>query len=285
MLLLLIVGVFLANRYRSELFGLDVEVRIACVVALIVLGWIFARDLGRALGPILLRRLDPGTAGTVSFLIRLLTLGFATLVALRLAGLRLETLAVGGAIGAVVLGLAAQQTLGNVLAGTVLLSARPFRVGDLIRLQTGAVGGVVEGTVESLGLLYTTLSHGADTIMVPNSVVQSAAIIPLREPSAVELRAELRPDVLPSELQTLLDKELTTPTRGEPHIDLEELDAERVVVRIAATPRDEDDGTQLADEVLALVGRATHDEEAAPRDGSRRADHSDRAEDSARMED
>ena len=49
--------------------------------------------------------------------------------ALRLAGLKPETLAVGGAITAVILGLAAQQTVGNLIAGTVLLSARPFRVG------------------------------------------------------------------------------------------------------------------------------------------------------------
>lgn len=79
------------------------------------------------------------------------------------------------------------------------------------------------------------------------------------EPSAVELRAELRPDVLPSEVQALLEEELTVPTRGEPHIDLEELDSDRVVLRIAATPCEDDDGAQLADEVLALVGRATHD--------------------------
>jgi small conductance mechanosensitive channel len=255
----LMVAVFLAFRYRSELFGLDTEVRLACVVALIVLGWAFARDLGRALGPLLLRRVDPGTAGTVSFLIRLTTLGLTVLLALRLGGLRLSTLAVGGAITAVVVGLAAQQTFGNLFAGTVLLSARPFRVGDVIRLQSGSVGGEVEGTVSSLGLLYTTLARGADTILVPNSVVLAAAIIPLREPSAVELRAELPPGVLPSEVQALLDEEVETPTRAEPHIDLEEVDSDRVVVRIAATPRSPEDGAQLADEVLAAVGKAAQD--------------------------
>lgn len=259
LLLPLIVAVFLAFRYRSELFGLDVEIRVACVVALIVLGWAFARDFGRAIGPLLLRRLDPGTAGTVTFLIRLFTLGLVVLVALRLGGLRLSTLAVGGAITAVILGLAAQQTFGNVFAGTVLLSARPFRVGDLIRLQTGQVGGEVEGTVRSLGLLHTTLARGADSILVPNRVVLSAAIIPLREPSAVELRAELPPGVLPSEVQALLDEHVETPTRAEPHIDLEEVDSDRVVVRIEATPASEEDGSKLADEVLAAVGHATQD--------------------------
>ena len=56
-----------------------------------------------------------------------------------------------------IVGLAAQQTLGNGFAGMVLLSARPFRVGERVRLQAGAVGGTVEGIVSSLGLLYTTL--------------------------------------------------------------------------------------------------------------------------------
>lgn len=39
---------------------------------------------------------------------------------------------------AVVVGLAAQQTLGDLIAGMVLIAARPFRVGDRVRLQAGA---------------------------------------------------------------------------------------------------------------------------------------------------
>ncbi|HMG25835.1 MAG TPA: mechanosensitive ion channel family protein [Acidimicrobiia bacterium] len=62
---------------------------------------------------------------------------------------------------AIVVGLAAQQTFGNLFAGVVLLSARPFRVGDRIRLQAGALGGVVEGIVIDSGLLYTSLGRGA----------------------------------------------------------------------------------------------------------------------------
>ena len=129
------------------------------MIALVALGWAFARDVGRAAGPTFFRRMDPATAGTVGFLIRLLTIGITLLVALqRSPGVRPQTLAVGGAFTAVVFGLAAQQTLGNLIAGMVLLSARPFRVGERVRLQAGAVGGSVEGIVSSLGLLYTTLS-------------------------------------------------------------------------------------------------------------------------------
>jgi small conductance mechanosensitive channel len=253
LLLPLIIAVVLAYSHRSELFGLDVPVRIACVVALVILGWSFAMNLGNAVGPTLLRRLDPGTAGTVGFLIRLMTLVLSVVVALRLAGLRPETLAVGGAITAVILGLAAQQTIGNLISGTVLLSARPFRVGDRVRMHAGGVAGQVEGTVASLGLLYTTLANGEDRILVPNNVVLSGAVVPLREPSGVDLRARLHSEVKPSQVEHCIEHGVTVPTRTDPQIDLEEFVNGEIIVRVRATPVRSEDGSSLADEVLAAL--------------------------------
>src|SRR3954470_21988233 len=253
----LLVIVFLAYRYRMDLFGVDAPVRFACAVALIALGWWFARDVGRAASPALFRRLEPATAGTVSFLIRLMLLGMAVLVALRIAGLEPRALAVGGAFTAVVLGLAAQNTLGNVLAGILLLSARPFKVGDRVRFQAGGLAGQVEGVVMSLGLLYVTLARGEDTIMVPNNVAMSSAVVPLREPASVDLRARLKPDVKPSELQRFLEEKVTVPTRSHPHIAVEEVDDEEVIMRVSATPELDRDGPKLADEILAAVSEVT----------------------------
>jgi small conductance mechanosensitive channel len=258
LLLPLIAAVVLAYVYRDRLFGLDLPIRIACVVALVILGWAFAMNLGRAIGPVLLKRLEPGTAGTVGFLIRLATLVITVLVALRLAGLKPETLAVGGAITAVILGLAAQQTVGNLIAGTVLLSARPFRVGDRIRVHAGGVGGTVEGTVASLGLLYTTLANGADRIMVPNNVVLTAAVVPLREPVGVELRAKLESDIRPSDVDRLLRESVTVETRADPEIELEEIDAGQLIFRVRAIPADSADGPELADEVVAALERVSN---------------------------
>jgi small conductance mechanosensitive channel len=254
LLLPLIGAVVLAYSYRRELFGLDVPVRIACVLALVILGWSFAMNLGRAVGPTLLRRLDPGTAGTVGFLIRLMTLMLSIIIALRLAGLKPETLAVGGAITAVILGLAAQQTIGNLIAGTVLLSARPFRVGDRVRMHAGGVGGQVEGTVASLGLLYTTLANGEDRILVPNNVVLAGAVVPLREPSGVDLLARLDAEVKPSQVEQRIEEGVTVPTRTDPRIDLEEFVNGEIIVRVRATPVRSEDGAVLADEVLAALG-------------------------------
>jgi small-conductance mechanosensitive channel len=244
---------------RKQLFGVDTPVRVAAAVVLLALGWALARAIGRSAAPALYRRTDPATAGTVGFLTRLGFMVIATLLALRVAGLTPQTLAVGGAITAVVVGLAAQQTLGNLIAGMVLIAARPFRPGERVRLQAGGLAGQVEGVVGSLGLLYTTFTQGEDSIMVPNNVVLSAAVVPLREPAAVDLRARLRPDVKPSQVQTLLEEAISTPVRGEPHIALEEIDRDEVVVRVAATPLVDADGPRLADEVMDALAALTRD--------------------------
>jgi small conductance mechanosensitive channel len=249
----LIAVVLLIYNYRLELFGIDVPIRIATVVALLALGFTVARDIGRAAEPALFKRLEAGTAGTVSFVIRLVMMGVALILAANIAGLQPGALAVGGALTVVIFGLAAQQTLANVMAGTVLLSARPFRVGDRVRFQGGGLAGQVEGVVASLGLLYTTLASGEDAIMVPNSVVLSLAVMPLREPAKVDLRARLHASVRPSELQRLLDDRVRTPTRSHPHIALEEVDGDEVVMRLTATPMRASEGPDLADEILAVL--------------------------------
>jgi small-conductance mechanosensitive channel len=254
-LLPLLIGVVVVYDYRRTLFphSWDTAVRAVTAVALVSLGWQFARSVGRAFGPTLFKHMDQSTAGTVGFLIRLVTMAIVVTIALRVAGLRPGTLALGGAATAVVFGLAAQQTLGNVIAGTVLLNARTFRVGERIRLQGGGLAGSVEGVVSSLGLMYTTLASGADTILVPNSVVLAVAVVPLREPAAVELRARLRPGVTPVDVEELLKDTIQIPMRGSPRIMLEELDGDEVVVRISATPEHPGDGPQLATEVLRAI--------------------------------
>src|SRR2546421_10353591 len=130
----LLVGVIVAYTHRHSLFpGTGSLVRILSVIALLIIGWAFARSAGRALGPSLFRRMDPGTAGTVGFLVRLLAIAAALLVALRIAGLSTSSLAIGGAVTAVVFGLAAQQAPGKLVARAGPLSAPPVPLGGPVR--------------------------------------------------------------------------------------------------------------------------------------------------------
>jgi small conductance mechanosensitive channel len=244
-------------NHGKQVHGLHTPVTIATVLVLLALGWAVARDIGRAAAPTFFRRMDPSTAGTVGFVVRLATVLITVIWALDIAGVSAGGLVAGSAFTAVVVGLAAQQTLGNLFAGMVLLSARPFRVGERIRLQAGAAGGAIEGVVSSLGLLYTTMSRGEDRTMIPNNLVLSAVIIPLREPKAVNVKVTLSAGIRPSHVQAILDQQIGIPTRSEPRVLLEEIDGDQVVVRVEATPERSADGAQLADEIIAALATAT----------------------------
>jgi small-conductance mechanosensitive channel len=95
----------------------------------------------------------------------------------------LHRLLLGGALTGVVIGIAAQQALGNVFAGLVLLVARPFNVGDAIRVRSGSLGGELTGTVTGMGLTYVTLSTADGALAVPNNALLASAIGRLPDPT------------------------------------------------------------------------------------------------------
>jgi small-conductance mechanosensitive channel len=84
----------------------------------------------------------------------------------------------GASVASVVIGLAAQSTLGNLVAGVSITIYRPFRLGDT--LQVAAPTGTEIGVVELISLGYTTLrAVDGHLIVVPNSVAASQVTINL----------------------------------------------------------------------------------------------------------
>jgi small-conductance mechanosensitive channel len=105
---------------------------------------------------------------------------FTTLIlTLDLFGVPITQLVLGGALTSVFVGIAAQQALGNVFAGLVLLFARPFNVGDAVRLRAGALGGTLDGTVVEIGITYVRLDASGNVMAIPNSQVLNAVIGPI----------------------------------------------------------------------------------------------------------
>lgn len=92
-----------------------------------------------------------------------------------LLGGSLPHLLVGFGIAGVVLGIAAQQSLGNIFASLVLLIARPFIVGDYIRIRSGSIG-VVDARVLGIGLTYVTVRTEDGLLKVPNSIMLASGI-------------------------------------------------------------------------------------------------------------
>ena len=255
--LLVIAATLFVYGHRHQIApGYGQWIRAATVVILVIVGSAAVHWLVRGLSPRLYRRLDPATAGTTGFVVRLLAMTTVVILALRIAGVNASTLAVGGAFTAVLLGLAAQQALGGIFAGIVLQSTRPFRVGERVRLVGGALAGSIEGMVTSLGLFYTTLSQGADRLMVPNNVLLSLVVVPLREPDKVDVRVRFPAGASPREIEERLLQAITVPTRYKPSVSLEELDGDGVVFRVNATPLRPEDGSQLAEEVLEALRRS-----------------------------
>jgi len=75
------------------------------------------------------------------------------------------------AVVGLVLGLAAQRTLGNFVAGILIAFTQPIRLGDEIEVADAA------GSVEEIGLTYTWLrTADDDRIAIPNDKLASETI-------------------------------------------------------------------------------------------------------------
>jgi hypothetical protein len=89
--------------------------------------------------------------------------------------------------------------------------------------------------------------------MIPNTLVLSAAVVPVREPDSVDVRVRLDSGTRPSQVQAILDSNISVATRKAPSVLLEEIDGDKVVVRVQATPERHADGARLADEIIAAL--------------------------------
>ena len=94
--------------------------------------------------------------------------------------------------------------------------------------------------------------------MIPNNVVLAAAVVPLREPESVDVRVRLTSGVRPSQVQAILDKQISTPTRSRGGRAAGG-DRRRARSSSACRPRPSGpiDGARLADEIIAALSSVT----------------------------
>jgi small conductance mechanosensitive channel len=101
--------------------------------------------------------------------------------------------------------------------------------------------------------------------MIPNNGVLSAVVVPVREPASVDVKVRLSSGIRPSQVQAILDEQITSPTRSPATVLLEEIDGDELVIRVQATPERADDGAKLADEIIATLSSVTGEHEVARR--------------------
>jgi small-conductance mechanosensitive channel len=136
------------------------------------------RSLGTAVKRVTAVYGEEARASSLVFLISLMGYMFVILAVLSALKRPLDGLLFGGAVTGVVLGIAAQQTLGNVFAGIVLLIVRPFTVGEHITLKSGPIGGEYEGRVTEMSMFYVQLETERGPVALPNAGVLASAVGP-----------------------------------------------------------------------------------------------------------
>ena len=123
-----------------------------------------------------------------------------------LFGLNVTGALVGAGFLGIVLGLAAQQVLGNIFGGISLLVASPFEIGDRVTLVTPSYSpqvttyphetlpGGFSGVIQDIGIIYThiLLDSGSPSVF-PNLVVVGALVInhSRRDSGRVRVRMDL----------------------------------------------------------------------------------------------
>jgi small-conductance mechanosensitive channel len=148
------------------------------VIVWIVIGVWLMKHLNYILMDIPLKRhVNPRTSRLISHFVTAIGYAFIVIVALHLLHINLGSVLVGGAVTGVIAGIAAQSTLSNLFAGLVLLTVRPFSVGQFITLRTYLFGGIeYRGTVIDVNWFYTVLIEEDQKRIVPNSSVIVSAI-------------------------------------------------------------------------------------------------------------
>lgn len=177
----------IAEQFRNGTFA-DRDTPLGALlygIVFAIAAWLFGRMLHLAVHRLLARdtrALVDRT--TINFLAQLARIGVYIFAFISYAHLIPALSKLGTAwlasvsVISVIMGLAAQNTLGNLIAGVSLVLYRPFKLGD--RMQISAPTGVESGVVETLGLGYTVLKTDDNRrIVVPNSIMASQTTVNL----------------------------------------------------------------------------------------------------------
>ncbi len=153
----------MSENPNGNLFGISLST-IFSILIIAIVAFTLERIFTTYLTRIAKRtKLERNAANNLVLTFRILILIGAVLAISRIGGLQPEWILSISAIAGAALGFASQKTLGNFLAGLFLLAARPFKVGDYVRL------GTIEGIVQEVTINYTkVLTIGNNTVSISN---------------------------------------------------------------------------------------------------------------------
>lgn len=118
------------------------------------------------------RRIDPMIAAFLATILYILMILFVIIAALSKLGIQTTSLIAAVGAAGLAIGLALQGSLSNLAAGVIIITLRPFKIGDYVEAGTDS------GTVESIQLFHTKLlTPDNKEVTVPNSTITSTSIV------------------------------------------------------------------------------------------------------------
>lgn len=153
--------------------AIDIGIKLIIVAIVFIIGKWIIRWIRKFVDRFLERKKIESTVK--SFLDSLINISLQVilfLIIINILGIQMVSFAaIIGAAGLAV-GMAMKDNLSNFAGGVMLLINKPFRVGDRILAQG------MDGTIKSMGILYTVLSTGDNrTIYIPNGPLSTGTII------------------------------------------------------------------------------------------------------------
>nr|MBC8278049.1 mechanosensitive ion channel [FCB group bacterium] len=186
--LILIIGLFYALNYLSTVFGEDYRKYVHGIFYILIVGQItltlmrlvtFSSQIYT--DKFIDRRMISGREEFFPLVVRVVKIiifTIALIIVLKHFKQDVQSLVVSLGVGSLAIALAAQETLSNMIAGFVIMTDRPFRVGDRIKISSGETGDVYE-----IGLRSTKVMTFDNTlIIVPNAQIINEKVLNLTYP-------------------------------------------------------------------------------------------------------
>ncbi|MFB6096227.1 MAG: mechanosensitive ion channel family protein [Haloferacaceae archaeon] len=124
--------------------------------------------------------------GIVFRVLQLVLLIAVGLAALAVWDYNLDGLLVGAGFLGIVVGMAARQTLGSLIAGFVLMFSRPFEIGDWVVVDD------YEGVVTDITIVNTRLRNfDGETVVIPNDQASNSTLVNRTDRDRLRLRLEV----------------------------------------------------------------------------------------------
>jgi len=109
----------------------------------------------------------------------IITCSYSIGILLCLENLHIKISALFGTFGvlAVGIGFALQNLLASIVSGILILHYKPYYIGDYVNFTCSEMQRSIEGKIMDINLRETTLEFEGKTIVVPNRILYSCAVI------------------------------------------------------------------------------------------------------------